>query len=93
MVVEARKAEEMVDENQQILSAYFGMFLAHLLRPANSTKRGWGEPFVAPAVRAARDSVESNLVQAQGQRDLTLAMCVPERLPCYQNNKLSHESV
>ena len=48
---------------------------------------------MAPAVRAARDSVESNLVQAQGQRDLTLAMCVPERLPCYQNNKLSHESV
>ena len=69
------------------------MILARLLRRANSTKRGWGGPLVAPAVRAARDSVESNLVQAQGQRDLTLAMCVPERLPCYQNNKLSHESV
>ena len=48
---------------------------------------------MAPAVRAAKGSVESNLVQAQGQRGSTLAMRVPVRLPCYQNNKLSHESV
>ena len=48
---------------------------------------------MAPAVRAAKGSVESNLVQAQGQRGSTLAMRVPVRLPCYQNNKLSYESV
>lgn len=69
------------------------MILARLLRRANSTKRGWGGPLVAPAVRAAKGSVESNLVQAQGQRGSTLAMRVPVRLPCYQNNKLSYESV